>query len=366
MKKALLLSGIYWNDTYQRHQQFAKYLVKAGYEVVFVEHIISSKFTTQKLKKVLFRKLLNKTSKVNIKEDLSKHITLVNQGFINPMGGVFKLINIVKVKQLVNKIKKMGINKFDLVINYLPIYTTRYIISYFSYDNLIYDCVRDFINWGDSCKNIEYEEKWLVHKANYVFTDSYYLTEKQKKMHTYNIKQFLPVVDNMWILGCKNIKIPEKINKIGYFGSFDLHIDTEILEQLCEAGYEIHFWGKEGVNISSKIVNHGFYTNLALLATDIIAKVDAIIIPYKGNMDGVIPAKIMQALFTRLPVYISSFYDSKVLEKFLYVYETSEELLLHLHNYDKESHIYKQKETERFLSDKHEDDQYEKFKETID
>ena len=74
---------------------------------------------------------------------------------------------------------------------------------------------------------------------------------------------------------------------------------------------------------------------------------------------------IAHALFTQLPVYISSFYDSNVLGEFLYVYRSSEELLLQLNKYDKKNHIYKQREIERFLRDKYEDDQYEKFKAAI-
>lgn len=33
MKKAMILAGISWSDTYQRHQQFAGYLLKMGYKV---------------------------------------------------------------------------------------------------------------------------------------------------------------------------------------------------------------------------------------------------------------------------------------------------------------------------------------------
>lgn len=44
MKKALFLTGIYWDETFQRHQQFAEYLADNGYTVYFVEHIVSSKF----------------------------------------------------------------------------------------------------------------------------------------------------------------------------------------------------------------------------------------------------------------------------------------------------------------------------------
>ena len=365
MKKALILSGIYWNNTYQRHQQFANYLVKADYEVIFVEHIISSKFNLNKFFKVLLGKMRNKQSVTCAKTYFPKEITLINSSFVNPMNGVFLIINVIKAKQLVKKIRReLKISEFDLVINYLPINTTRYILSNLKYKKLIYDCVRDFVNWGEACKNIEYEEKKLLTTSDYVFTDSYYLTKKIGASIN-NVKQFLPVVDNMWVEGCVKIRIPSEIKKLGYFGTFDMHVDTKILEQLQNLGYEIHFWGKEEVRINSRYINHGFFSNLKRLASNIIEEVDAIIIPYKGNMDGVIPAKLMQALFTQLPVYISSFYDSNVLEEFLYVYRTGEDLLLQLCNYDKESHIYKQKNIERFLSDKYEDNQYKKFKAII-
>lgn len=131
MKKTLMLTGIYWDETLQRHQQFAEYLLLSGYQVFFVEHIISSKFTLNKT----ITGLLNYN-----KETFRKHnkkpenICTINPNFLFPTG-LFALINKYKTKKF---LKEVG-REFDLVFNYLPISTTRYIIEQISYHTLIYD-----------------------------------------------------------------------------------------------------------------------------------------------------------------------------------------------------------------------------------
>ena len=63
-------------------------------------------------------------------------------------------------------------------------------------------------------------------------------------------------------------------------------------------------------------------------------KSDAIIIPYKGNMNGVIPAKMFESLATFKPVYVSSFYDSNVLKKYIYVFENYDNLEYMIKNFN--------------------------------
>ncbi|RKI37717.1 hypothetical protein D7V86_20885 [bacterium D16-51] len=358
MKKALLLTGISWMDPLQRHQQFASYLSKLGYEVYFVEHIVSSKFSIKKVIQLFKTAKLNRTRPKN---EIPSHVHLVNMGFINPGNGFFALVNFFKV---IKMLKVYG-KKYDLVINYLPINTTRFILNNIERKNTIYDCVRNFNGWGGYYKSIEKEEAYLSSIVNAIFCDSFYLKNKFRNAEV-PVIQFFPIANDKWLEGCAIKKDIMKIKKIGYFGTIDKHIDINVFKLLINRGYEIHFWGVIECEVDLKLYRHGYVKDLGVLASQIIATVDAILLPYRGNMDGVIPAKMFQALSTKLPVFCSNFYDSRYLNKYIYVYNSKKELVELMSNYTLKQHMEKVKCIDEFLGGKDESNQFQKFKRAIE
>lgn len=169
-KRALILSGIPWNTTIQRHHNLAFLLDKIGYEVIFVEKIPSSKFTVKKLiQRIIKNHRINENSP-NIDKD---SITVINQRFINPLGGLFWIINKYRIKQLIKKTGK----EFDVVFNYLPVNTTLYILEEIIGNVIIYDCVRDFENWGGYLSNINKMETKIISISDIILVDSYYLAK---------------------------------------------------------------------------------------------------------------------------------------------------------------------------------------------
>lgn len=341
--KALILSGIPWNTTLQRHHKISTWLKEMNYDVYFIEAIPSSKFS---FKKVLLRlfKIFNKKTNVNIE----KNVKVFNGKFLTP-DKIFTKYNNKKINKLFEKIPK----SYDIVVNYLPISTTYNILSNISYDFLIYDCVRDFENWGGYPSNVNYYENKIIEKSNIVLTDSFYLTNKK------NGVQFLPSLTRKQYDVFKNNIKPDKIKNIVYFGQIDKHIDIDILKKLS-SNYNIHLIGNSNIKLNFPYISHGFISDKEKLAIE-ISKCDAIIIPYKGNMDGVIPAKLVESLASNLPVFISPFYDSEKLNKYCYVYHNYDELLDLIRNYKKEQKEY----PEDIILDNLEDIQYERFKKLI-
>ena len=195
MKRALVLSGIYWNETWQRHQQFAEYLASIGYEVFFVEHIISSVLTFEKIKDIVGKAETINNIKINPKHN---NIKLCSAKFLMPQNGLFFLWNHYVNKKLVREIGA----DFDVVFNYLPINTTRDLLDQIHYKTLVYDCVRNFVGWS-GCRypsNIADEEAYLCDRADMVFVDSIFLLDKMNAAGcTKKIEQFFPVINNKWI-----------------------------------------------------------------------------------------------------------------------------------------------------------------------
>lgn len=333
-KRALILSGIPWDTTIQRHHNMAKLLDELDYEVFFVERIPSSRFTVKKLIGRIGKKLQERKDHVLVNRG---GIRVINQKFVNPMKGVYWLINRYQVRKMVEKIGE----DFDVVINYLPVNTTYYILENIKAEVIIYDCVRDFENWGGYPKEINLIERKLVLESHMVLTDSYYLTNKIKnKYNASNILQILPTVDEKQLSILRNSKLNSKINNILFFGAVGSHIDIRILDNLAKDGYQVHIIGEieRGIFLDSRIVQHGFISDRELLAKKIVDYADAIIIPYKGNMDGVIPAKLMQCMATGLPIFINNFYDSEKLEKYLYVYRDYNDLKEMIREFNSNTH----------------------------
>lgn len=353
-KKVLILAGIPWETTIQRHHQIASFFYKMGYEVFFVEKIPSSKFS---FKKAINR--INRKKIIKAEFERNMEINVINPKFINPMNGVFFLYNKMKIKKL---IKNIG-NEFDIVINYLPVNTTYEILKLVNAPIVVYDCVRDFQNWGEYPSNVANIEENIVNKADFILTDSYYLTNKIKKNYNKNAFQILPMVDKNQIEILNQCKIKNKITNIIYFGAINNHIDCEILNNLAKDGYKVHIIGEiqNSYNFEQNVILHGFTNNLIHLSNLIVKYADAIIIPYKGNMDGVIPAKLMQCFATGLPIYICKFYDSVKLEELLYLYTDYQHLKKLIQNFDINMHSIVSKKMLQFSKINSEELQFKKL-----
>lgn len=330
-KKVLILAGIPWDTTIQRHHNISWFLEENNYDVYFVEKIPSSNFSFKKLKSALKNRANNKL------EVPSKGVKRYKTSFFNPHKGILKKYNKVKTKKI---IKEVG-NDFDIVITYLPINTTFLFLNEIKYKFLIYDCVRDFTNWGGYSKDIAKIEEELSKKVDLILTDSYYLTNKYKN-YKYKTVQILPTIDTESVNILTKAIIKKQIKKIVYFGAVGQHINYNIFNKLSTLDYEVHIIGNVDLDIqeklSKKIVSHGFVNDLQELSRKIISIADAIIIPYKGDMNGVIPAKLMQCISTGLPIYINEFYDSLALDDLLYIYRDETELVKLLSQYSIGNH----------------------------
>lgn len=360
MKRVLILSGIAWNDTLQRHQRISNFLSKNNCQILFIENIISSKFTIKKALKSFFytnKNLYNK-NKVPL------NVNIYNKRFLNPHS-IFKYYNHIQAKKL---LKDIG-NKFDVIINYLPIETTNYILSKCSYKSLIYDCVRDFENWGGYPIDIKNYEKVLYEKSNYILVDSYYLKNKiiSKNLEE-KLIQILPTVDiKEYQIYKKNFNIElKKIKRLTYFGTIGKHINIKLLNYISKY-FEINIIGKieNNIEISSKIKVHDFINDFEELANKIINISDGIIIPYSGNMDGVIPAKLMQSLATGLPVFINYFYDSKILDDKVYTFKEKEELKKIIDNFNYKEFNNRKNKYKQFIEQNIEENSFEILKKII-
>jgi hypothetical protein len=342
-KKALIISGIFWHDTWQRHQNIAMALIEQGYKVDFVAGVKSSGITLKKSISVIKSKLaenknINANSTKNYKPTHLNEISAFNL----PYAGVL-------TRRAVNKIAPELSDYYDIVICYIPSPLSLKIIAAVNYKTLIYDCVRNFAQWPGIAPAVLSSEKKLITMANQIWVDSFYLLNQLKTQHN-KVVQILPTINKELQV---QTKVRTKINKLAFFGSVASHFDTAVLNTCKKLGIELYIWGKDELQLSQQysfVHYQGYETNEPRLLNNILANTDGIIIPYKGCMDGVIPAKIMQSLSTYLPVFISSFYDSKQLADYLYCYQNQQQLEQQLTGFDFVEHNKKSAAIKTFVA----------------
>lgn len=340
-KKALIISGIFWQNTWQRHHNIAQSLLGLEYDVDFISGVKSSGVTVKKVVEIARARLSCSNCQMTNKNQIP------NSGFRE--FSTFNLpYNILSTRASNNLLSKLNHRKYDLVICYIPSPLSLKLISSLEYETLIYDCVRSFSDWEGVSKNILISESKLLKLSDQVWVDSFYLKDKMEKKHSL-VEQFLPTINKDYNFKFKDTK---KITKLAFFGSVSHHFDLSILPILESIDIQLNVWGVDEMNISqdySCVKFMGYCVNEDELLTNIYRETEGVIIPYKGNMDGVIPAKLIQSLATKLPVFVSSFYDSEYLTDYLYVYKNNEELLQLLGNFAKNQHLDKLNQIEKLV-----------------
>lgn len=340
MKRALIISGVAWDAPYQRHHQISEFLLRMGYNVLFLEHVPSSVASLgkviEKTSGLLESKRGGRLAGLNQEREKPRGLFVVNANFLPPGNIVFDVINSRKIKQLFSDRD----NLFDIVLVYLPISTSIEVLNRIKTRILVYDCVRDFLHWPGYQRNVGDLELRIAKSADLILTDSAFLCDTKKELYSdKRIVRLYPSINESISRAFRVSELPKEIKTIVYMGSISKHIDTGLFDVLHDAGYEVHFFGTSDIPLPDHIECHGYYADIEKLASDVAKVADAMLINYQGNMDGVFPAKLLQCMATGLPVYCSSFYDSEQLQDLIYVYRSHDELLELLSNYSPSEHM---------------------------
>ncbi|EOY4909551.1 hypothetical protein [Vibrio alginolyticus] len=327
--KVLIISGVGWNENYQRQQKIATEICNLGHEVDYMQGFVTSKFKFSKFKSYINKVFINqpKTKITKIQNEKPKELS-INSIFTLPSTNiVFDLINSSLVK------KKS--QHYDFVISYLPVKSVHHYIS--SLPNnpyVIYDCVRNFPEWPGYPSDMIKQEKEFIDIVDDIWVDSFWLKDKFEN-YGFNPKQLLPTID-LSVFN-KTKQSVSKIKKIVYYGLISHKIDLEAIKILLDSDYDITFIGpKESNVVLDERIRHIPQSSQKDIVKHVYENADALIIPYvSSGMDGVIPAKTIECLSFGIPTFLSSFFDSQKLNDYFYVYRDSNELKNMIKNFDK-------------------------------
>lgn len=120
------------------------------------------------------------------------------------------------------------------------------LITEFDFETIVYDCMDELSLFKGAPKELINQEKYLMSKANIVFTGGRALYESKNQGH-YNVHCFPSSVDRAHFEKARtDIPLPEDIKNIsrpivGYFGVIDERIDYELLQKTAIALPEVSF-----------------------------------------------------------------------------------------------------------------------------
>ncbi len=170
--------------------------------------------------------------------------------------------------------------------------------------------------------------------CNEVWVDSFYLKNKFTNGYNIPVKQILPTYDERIF---QKIPVKDKIENFVYYGLVSNKLDIPLLTKIAKK-YNLYIAGpiEKGCELPEGAHYLGCFEQKELFEK-VSEIADAFIIPYVGkNMEGVIPAKTTELMAMGLPVYISSFYDSRELSDIFYVYNNHDEIFNYIDSYSPE------------------------------
>lgn len=341
----IIFSTNSWNSPlkYQRHH-LAEYL--AGQEsvdnVYFCSKAVIRRAKVYDFISLFLGKLLH--AKTTQQRELPSKITPVSFLLLpyQPFCGV---INKFLKKQLLRKLNRVVFaSKKTIIISYQPFPELLELVDKVKPTAAIYISVHDYEHMKGVMADVYRVEQEIVRRVDLFTTDSSTLYEKitQKNIST-RLISLAPACPLSVVNASKESLTPAhdaKIQKIIYFGTLAQYLDWNILRRLECAGYIVDFMGVEyDIKLEQEMSSSTLHSARDFeTASKILARYDAIILPYQNNArnEHVIPAKIYECFSLGKPIFAPAMQwtKDKDISPFIFTYNDEGELLAKMSNFD--------------------------------
>lgn len=267
-----------------------------GWQVDFVGNTFFRNPNMKDLSRLLER--TKRTGHQSSRNEVPANIRLINPQVLPPNGFLFRMLNrMFFVPQLLKKLH----NHYDMVVLYMPSYTTNLLLENISRSWTIFDYVAYFEGHPQKPKDYQEIEECILSQTDMVTTDSTFLYNYLSVRHD-KVYQIHHGVQIDYFLNEEEVEDISSYRTICFFGGIDDRIEWETIRRLQTEGYEITLIGPCKIKVPVAI-NVLPPMNLADLSRE-IQKYDVFIIPYRMTeyTDGIVPAKIFECLATGKPV----------------------------------------------------------------
>ena len=282
----------------QRHHHLARYFARCGYEVIFVERVISRIPSVVELFRALLAKIA--TSGKSENKSLPNGITLHSSYFMPSTNPIFRIWNYC-YWAICWKESQKNCFVYSFVDN-------PYVIG-----NIGDEMVAGRISVFDIIHNWwEYPWDNRIHNLNAnrcleifgkLITDSAAMKKQLKtKAPIKEIYLMLPGVSKVWFpQSTNNETLPGKL-KVTFFGNLRLNSDVDLIQEFIDdSRYEVNIFGLVDKSISfrkNEINFHGVQS--PKLVADFCSHSDIVLLPYNSDKfsSTISPAKFFECLAT--------------------------------------------------------------------
>lgn len=317
--KVVIISNNDWDGLWYQRQQFASMYARAGHEVLFINKTLQRYPIVKDFKDRFFRKNAHSQLKRN---SIPSGVRVVSIYTLPPVP-LFRYANKLMIKR---SLTNSGFKYCDLLITYVPSYTSQDIIEYLKPSKSAYINVHNYDD-DEVVKSLLQSEKQLCSKIDYLFADSQFNHDRLVRISNGREVNFSePGVNSLLFASAYRGDETQKRLTIGYFGGIGSHLNLDLYNNLSE-NFNVVFVGsfnRDNIRerLSDKIRLIEPVSNNEL--PQIMKSWDIIAILYNptGYVHGVIPAKIYECLSTAKPIIVSGLSNLMSIKDV--VYEISE------------------------------------------
>lgn len=327
--RIVIISNNDWDGLWYQRQQFAAMYAQKGNDVLFVNKTLQR---LPKIKDFADRFFKKKTNNRIVKNAVPHNITVINIYTLPP----FKAINWLNKIIIKLKFRNFEYKNCDLLITYVPSFTSLDIIEYLHPRKSAYINVHNY-DADNVIKDLLKSERIMVNKVNYLFGDSVYNMNRLKRINKHReIHSSLPGVDTARFKVSFRTDEHKRAKSIYYFGGIGDHLDFEIYNSLSK-DYEVVFIGKFNEDSFKSKVSERIKI-IPPVANDELPKylleADIIGIFYQSTqyVRGVIPAKIYECMATKKPILTKGIYEMTSFQPAVYICENEAGIRLILQN----------------------------------
>jgi glycosyltransferase involved in cell wall biosynthesis len=325
----VVISSVHWHFNWQRHHDISSRLAARGYEVIFLEPLPKRWPGWSQARRILGRLSGRSTISGGGRQQEVTGVELVSPLLLPDVGRSSRAINrALFVPLLARRLKTRIESRPLIVLDYLPISSSVALLRSLEPDLAVYDCVWDWSSDPHAAAETIREEALLA-EVDLVMTDSPYLFDKMKSVHS-RVRRILPAVD-LSVFGPLDSSGPAEVGSpfCGYFGQIGANIDFDLMRSLSHK-FRLRLIGPvegslEGLGSRSEVLGSVPREHLPGLLRDI----DVLVLPYKkeGHTRGVIPAKTFECLATGKPTVAIGLPSLTEYDELFHLCETEEEFL---------------------------------------
>ena len=294
IKKLVIYAEISWDFLDQRHHHLARFFIRRGFEVVFVERVVGRLPGWRELLERFFK---SGTGPRRPKKSVPKGLRIVRSLYLPYTYPIFSIWN-----HLVWMFRCRSLQDQGIVYSFVdsPYILGGRLAFLGRYRSATFDIIHNW--WSFPWRNSSHRKlvEQCLEKFDHIVTDSPIIETRLQKR---GIKSqlLLPGVGASWFRSCSET-VHRPCRRLVFFGNLRSNSDLDLVRALASQ-YDLDVYGLLSSDVRREKVNFRYLGAVdSQSLPQIVSEYDAIVLPYDNSAFSatISPAKLFEALATGL------------------------------------------------------------------